>query len=435
MARTTTATRLYLLTAREIQNAKDGDYSDGGGLTLRVSEATNSASWVWRFTAPSGRRREMGLGPVFRGSVKQAGDSLTSARGAAHEAREQIRRGLDPLTERDERKRKAHEADQARKAQANRERWTLARCARDYHARTIEKTRTTKHAAQWISSLENHMPAGVWHAPVVDINPPVLLKALEEASAHERARRAGDLNETMRRVRQRLDAVWEDAIFYGRATTNPALAIRRKLSESRPASTKGRLAALDYRQAPALLNRIRGASGTAVRCLEFAVLTASRTSEALLAEWAEVDVESRVWVVPEERMKMGEPHTVHLSERAVEILRGQLGKDTRLIFPSTHTNEGKAKPMSNMAMLSVLDRLGVRRQTTVHGLCRATFSTWANETAAARPDVIEAALAHSEADKVRRAYNRAAFDEERRALLVAWANFLEPQVAAIALAA
>jgi hypothetical protein len=44
---------------------------------------------------------------------------------------------------------------------------------------------------------------------------------------------------------------------------------------------------------------------------------------------------------------------------------------------------------------------------TVHGLCRATFNTWAHETAAARPDVIEACLAHKEADRVKAAYNRA----------------------------
>lgn len=423
MARKPTAARLHILTAREIQNANDGDYSDGAGLTLRVAEATNTASWVMRYTAPSGKRREMGLGPAFRGSLKQAGDALTSARDAAHDARELLRRGLDPLTERDERKRKAHEAELSRKEQASRERWTLARCARDYHERTVEKKRTAKHAAQWISSLENHLPASVWHASINDIDPPALLNALEAATAHESARRAGDLGETLRRVRQRLDAVWEDAIFYGRATTNPAQAIRRKLNASRPVNATGRLAALDYRQAPALLARIRAMPGTAARCLEFAVLTASRTSEALLAEWAEFDLEARVWVVPACRMKMNEEHTVHLSGRVIEILRGQIGQSTRYVFPTLQRSE-TAKPMSNMAMLAVLDRLGVRNLTTVHGLCRATFSTWANETAVARPDVVEAALAHAEADKVRRAYNRAAFENERRALLTAWADYL-----------
>ena len=73
--------------------------------------------------------------------------------------------------------------------------------------------------------------------------------------------------------------------------------------------------------------------------------------------------------------------------------------------------------MSNMAMLTVLDRMVMRDRTTVHGLCRATFSTWANDTGAARPAVIEACLAHQEADQVKAAYNRAQFADERTALM------------------
>jgi hypothetical protein len=77
-----------------------------------------------------------------------------------------------------------------------------------------------------------------------------------------------------------------------------------------------------------------------------------------------------------------------------------------------------------MAMLAMLDRLGMRERTTVHGLCRATFSTWAHELAVARGEVIEACLAHREADKVKAAYNRAQFNDERRVLLAKWAAYL-----------
>ena len=122
-------------------------------------------------------------------------------------------------------------------------------------------------------------------------------------------------------------------------------------------------------------------------------------------------------------MKAGEPHLVPLSPRALEVLKGQAGQHARWVFPSIMKG-CEDKPQSNMAMLTVLKRLGVRDKTTVHGLCRATFSTWANETGAARPDVIEAALAHEEANRVRAAYNRATFNEERRALLLAWSQFL-----------
>lgn len=418
---------LHRLTARQVHQAGEGDHADGGGLVLRVRAV--SASWVLRFTAPSGRRREMGLGACRRGSLAQVGDSITAARRLAHEAREVLLSGEDPLEVRWRRRAVAAEADATRRAERTRQRWTLCRCARDYHERVIEPTRTDKHAAQWIASLENHVPAALWNRPIEEIEPPELLQALLAIKPHERARNltnGAKVAETVQRIRQRLDAVFEDAIFHRRCTANPTAAVRRKMRETMPRKEGGQFAALPYKEAPTLLARLREAQGMAARCLEFAVLTAARTSEALGVEWSEIDLEERTWLVPAERMKASgkeraEAHLVHLSPGAVDVLRGQLGQHCRLVFPSTIKKDA---PQSNMAMLAVLDRLGVRDRTTVHGLCRATFSTWAYETAAARPDVIEACLAHREADKVKAAYNRAQFNDERRALMAAWADYL-----------
>jgi integrase len=412
---------LHQRTAREIHAAREGDLGDGGGLVLRVGTA--GASWVLRYTSPAGKRREMGLGIAHRVNVAQAGQSLTTARQMAHEARELLRQGIDPLDAREARRQALRDAEAARKADQSREHWTLARCARDYHERVIERTRTGKHSAQWISSLEHHLPAALWRAPIGSITPPALLEALMAATPHERARRPGDLGETLRRVRQRLDSVFEDAAFFGRCTTNPAAAIKRKLREQRPANERGELLALDYHLAPALMARIRSMPGTAARCLEFAVLTASRTSEALLASWDEFDVDRGVWTIKAERMKAGEAHFVPLSARALDLVKAQAGQTTALVFPTPQAGR-EGKPLSNMALLATLDRLGVREKTTVHGLCRATFSTWANDTEAARPDVVEACLAHREADLVRAAYNRASFNQQRRDLLAAWSVYL-----------
>jgi integrase len=422
-----TAATLNLLTTKQVQHAGDGDISDGGGLLLRVRG--QSCSWVLRYTAPTGRRREMGLGVCHRGSPAQAAGSLTGARDAAHTAREHLRQGVDPIQARERSREAEREAEAATKATKARERWTLARCARDFHERVIEPTRTDKHGAQWIASLENHIPATLWHKPIADIEPPELLQALTDIKPHERARnltKGARVAETVQRIRQRLDAVFEDAIFHRRCTSNPAAAVRRKLSEAMPRKDAGQFAALPYKEAPAFMGRLRDAQGTAARCLEFAVLTAARTNEALGATWAEIDMETATWLVPAERMKASgkdkaEPHLVHLSARAVALLKGQQGQHGLYVFPSVAKEDA---PQSNMAMLAVLDRLSVRDQTTVHGLCRATFSTWAYETAAARPDVIEACLAHREADKVKAAYNRAQFADERRALLAAWAGYL-----------
>jgi integrase len=413
--------KLHLLTARGVLAAGAGDHSDGGGLFLRVNGP--SVNWVLRYTAPSGRRREAGLGVVHRSSLALAGDSLIAARDAAREARDLLRVGVDPLAAREQKRVAERVAIEARKAERAKDYWTLARASRDYHQRVIEPTRTPKHSAQWISSLENHVPAGVWNAPISSITAPLLLTALTQIGHHERARNVKGVMplETIRRIRQRLDAVFEDCVFYERCAANPAAAIRRKMTEELPAKDSGKFAALPYKEAPAVIQRLRGMPGTSARCLEFAVLTASRTSEALGARWAELDLQAGTWLVDATRMKAKEDHLVHLSPRAVEIIRGQLGQHTELVFPSAWKEDSA---LSNMSMLVLLKRMRLKERTTVHGLCRATFSTWANETAAARPDVIEACLAHEEGNRVRASYNRASFNADRKLLLLAWSGYL-----------
>jgi integrase len=423
MVRNRSAARLHLLTVRELQAAQEGDHSDGGGLLLRVRDG--SASWVFRYTSATGKRREMGLGSAHVANAKQSGASLSTARDLAHDARDLLARRLDPIDERDKARDATKQAVAAAKVEKARAQLTLARAARAYHERAIEPRLTTKHAAQWIAALENHIPAELWQCPIAEIDAPMLLAALSGVRSLEGG---GHVPETLQRVRQRLDAVFEDAIFHGHCTTNPAAAIRRKMRETLPRKKAGKFAALPHREAPAFMAQLRQADGTAARCLEFAVLTGARTSEVLLLEWVEIDFEQRLWIVPAEKMKADEEHVVYLSPRALQVLEGMRGVDRRLVFPST---VAEGQPMSNMAMLAVLDRMGMRNRTTVHGLCRATFSTWANDTAVARPEVIEACLAHQERNLVRAAYNRAQFTEERRRLMDAWAAFLATPAADI----
>ena len=179
-------------------------------------------------------------------------------------------------------------------------------------------------------------------------------------------------------------------------------------------------AAMDYRKLPAFIKRLQTAPGTAARCLEFAILTGARTTEALNAEWSEIDFEARTWTIPVVRMKARQKHMVYLFDRTLEILEAQRGQNDQLVFPSV---TGSGKPMSNMSLAMTLRRLG-EKQVTVHGF-RASFSTWAYEMNIATPGAIEASLAHRERDRLTAAYNRATFIAERRALMTAWSSFVE----------
>lgn len=395
------------LTPAAVRSAGDGEHHDGAGLVLRVAGA--AASWTLRYTSPAGERRRMGLGSAERDSLPAAARSLKLARELALEARLALLRDADPLALKRERRAAARAEAEAARAHKRRSSATLARVARDYHARVIEPQRSAKHGAQWIASLEQ-LPAAVWHAQIDEITAPALLDALAAVAART--------PETAQRMRQRLESIFADACFRGLCTANPAAATKAKLREvaSKPRPESHR--ALPWREVPDFVRSLREQPGTAARALEFALLTVARTGEVIGATWQEFD--ASVWTVPAGRMKGGEAHTVHLSERARQLLAEQRALGTAYVFASPMD---PARPLSNMAMLTLLRRMRYADRTTVHGLCRASFSTWSNETAAARPDVTEACLAHREADLVRRAYNRAAFTAERAALLEAWCRF------------
>ncbi len=410
MGRQRVPSRIHLLSTRRVQTAGAGDHTDGGGLVLRVT--ANAASWVLRYTAPNGKRREMGLGGALRNNATVAGSSLTDARSLAQDARTKLQQGLDPIDERDRVRAERKAAASAHKIAEAAERLTLARAARAYHERVIEPNRSTKHSNDWINSLEQHISASLWHKPLAEVEAPELLDVMVAVFA--------EVPETAARIRQRLEAVFEDGVFRKQCATNPANAIRRKLRETVRARERGHYAALDYRLVPQFVRRLRTQPGIAARALEFALLTAARTNEVVGLTWSELDVQAAIWRVPPERMKAREEHLVYLSPRALAIVAEMRWLNAPNVFPSPRDTR---KPLSNMAMLTLLRRMDVAGETTVHGLCRATFATWSADHAIARDEVTEACLAHREADRTKASYNRAKFAAERRQLLNAWANY------------
>jgi len=403
---------LHLLSPREVQVADVGEHADGAGLFLRVTKV--GGSWIFRYTAPSGDRRTIGLGKLERATIAEAGASLKRARDLAQAQRLLLEEGKDPVEQRRAGRQQAKDLVAAVKARAESDELTLARAARDYHGRVIEPRFTEKHGKLWIASLENNIPAEIWNKPIDQITPVELFQVLADMRRR--------VPETTDKVRQRLDKVFDDAAFFGRCSTNPARMVRHKVTETPRGRKEGHYAALLFEEVPAFLHGLRQQPGAAARALEFALLTAARTGEVLGAVWPEIDEQESTWRVPAERMKGGEPHVVFLSSPALAIVEKMRRFGGIYIFPSPLDPR---RQLSTMSMLQVLKRMGYQTRTTVHGVCRASFSTWANDTDAARPDVIEACLAHRETDLVRAAYNRAAFHAERAALLRAWADFCE----------
>ncbi|MCU0671130.1 MAG: site-specific integrase, partial [Myxococcota bacterium] len=159
--------------------------------------------------------------------------------------------------------------------------------------------------------------------------------------------------------------------------------------------------------------------------LRLQLICATRPGELRSARWQEFDLAAKVgpvWRVPAERMKARREHVVPLPRQAVALLRELAGlqgsEPGALLFRSAL---GSEQAISENTLGLAIRRLGF--DATAHG-ARHTFSTIANEDHLARPEVIEAALAHAVPGVAGR-YNTAGYLGERRDLLQRWADLLD----------
>jgi integrase len=172
---------------------------------------------------------------------------------------------------------------------------------------------------------------------------------------------------------------------------------------------------MSYEKVPQLIAQLRGRKAVAALALEFTILTATRTGEALGATWTEVDLDKAVWTIPASRMKAGKEHRVPLSARAIEILEAVKLLDSAWLFPAM-----RGGAMSGMAMSMLLRRMKV--DVTVHGF-RSSFRDWSAECTSYAHEVCEMALAHVIGNKAEAAYRRGDMFEKRRRLMEDWASF------------
>lgn len=133
-------------------------------------------------------------------------------------------------------------------------------------------------------------------------------------------------------------------------------------------------------------------------------------------------MDAALWIIPAERMKMRAEHRVPLSRQAVEVLAimRQLNGERELVFASPSY---KVKPISENTMNAALRRMGYDT-ATAHGF-RSLFSTVTNEYDRTLGDVVERALAHQDRNKVRAAYLRSTFLNDRVLLMQWWADYLD----------
>ena len=227
--------------------------------------------------------------------------------------------------------------------------------------------------------------------------------------------------ESASRIRGRIEAVldWAKVREY-RDGENPARwrGHLDKILPKRGKFSRSHHDAVPYVDMPEFMAEIRRKAGVSARALEFTILTAARTGEAIGARWSEIDFDAKLWTLPAGRVKAGAEHRVPLSDRAFEVL-STLRRDGDFVFLSKHTG----KPISNMAMLEIV-RILRGKGATVHGF-RSSFRDWAAEQTSYPHEMCEIALAHAVGNKVEAAYRRGDMMEKRRRLMSDWAVYCE----------
>lgn len=391
MARTTRP-----LTNTEILRAKASEKEltlhDGDGLFLIV-KTSGKKLWRFRYQRPTTKQRTMiGLGafPAL---------SLADARGLRADYLALLANGIDPQIQ-------SQVAEEQEQIALDSIFSTVA--ANWFQLKS--KSVTPDYAKDIWRSLEKDVFPAIGEIPVQQIKARKLVETLDPIKAR------GAL-ETVRRLVQRINEIMIYAVNTGLLDANPASGVGMAFEKPK----KQNMPTLRPEELPKLMRSLVMSNlSVSTRCLiEWQLLTLVRPSEASGARWAEIDLDAKLWSIPAERMKSKREHVVPLSLQALEILEVMkpISAHRKHVFPSR--NDPK-QSMNSQTANAALKRIGYGGKLVAHGL-RSIASTALNE-AGFNPDVIEAALAHSDRNEVRKAYNRSTYLIQRVELMDWWGD-------------
>lgn len=380
--------------------AKEYKLFDGGGLYLSVTP--KSKKW-WRLKyLIDGKEKRLSLG-VYPDT------SLQDARRKREELRTLIAKGIDPALKRKEKKEeiKAEEIKSQNTFRNVSTEWVELQRSR------LGETTLSKYER----ALERDFYPVIGNKSMNDINRQDLIsisKVIQDRGAVETAHRLLNL----------CNQIWRYALQLDKVEHNIVNDISKK-DVLQPIKKKHFRTITDKERIGELMAAIDNYTGefTTKAALKLLTLTFVRPYNIRFAEWGEFDLKKGVWIIPADKMKMKREHIIPLSLQAVKILEAiyPYTKDAKYVF---HSPISRLKPISENTLNQALKRLDFGGEIVSHGF-RAMFSTIAYESGLFRGEVIEDLLAHQETNQVKRAYNRAAYENEKRELMQWWADYLQ----------
>lgn len=387
------------LTNNEILKAKpqekDFTLHDGDGLFLLI-KTSGKKLWRFRYQRPNSiSRTNLSLGSY---------PALTLA--VARQMRDQylslLAQGIDPQKQQEEvSEQRQIELDSIFSVVAGR--WFLLK----------SKSVTEDYAKDIWRSLEKDIFPSIGGISVQTLKARTIVEALEPIKAR------GAL-ETVRRLVQRINEIMIYAVNTGLIDANPASGVGMAFEKPK----KQNMPTVRPEELPKLMRSIAISNlSITTRCLiEWQLLTIVRPSEASGTQWKEINLNERLWIIPAERMKAKREHIVPLSPQSIEILEimKSISSNRTFVFPSRNNPQ---KMMNSQTANAALKRIGYGGKLVAHGL-RSIACTALNE-AGFNSDVIEAALAHSDRNEVRKAYNRSTYLKKRTELMNWWGEFVK----------
>ncbi|EOU9528825.1 tyrosine-type recombinase/integrase [Cronobacter dublinensis] len=399
------------LTDTKVRSAKpkEKEYSlvDGDGMFLLIHP---NGSKYWRFRFRFGGKQHLMAFGVYPET------SLADARQKREEARRLVAAGVDP-----------REHKRAVKEEQAKEVITFESVARDWHASNQKWSES--HSGRVLKSLEDNLFDTIGKRNIADLKTQDLLKPLKAVEMSGRL-------EVAARLQQRTTSIMRFAVQSGLIDYNPA----QELAGAIATAKRQHRASLDFDRIPELLHRIDSYTGRPLTRLavELTLLVFIRSSELRFARWSEVDFETAMWTIPEERKplegvkhshrgsKMRTPHLVPLSHQALAILEKikSLSGNRELIFVGDHDSR---KPMSENTVNKALRVMGYDTKVEVcgHGFRTMACSSLIESGLWSR-DAVERQMSHMERNSVRAAYiHKAEHLDERKLMLQWWADFLD----------
>lgn len=383
------------LTDVKIRQAKPGantvKLTDSNGLILEI-KPNGAKSWRYRYKL-DGRENMFAIGNYPEVSLQEA-------REAREKARALVKQGKHPSHERQASKASQID-DNANTFKSMGEAWKKAHSANwsGYYLKQVKR------------GLEVDLYPYIGNRPMRSITPADMLGVFDRIV--ERGAPSVAVN-----VRQ-----WASAIFcYGvgklKADFDPVAALRHQIVKPKTENAE----AMSIERLKMFMLKLKDYGGlrTTQLAIKLMLYTFVRTVEMRRGVWTEVNLDDALWVIPGGKMKMNRTHMIPLSRQSVAIL-----KELKTITGAgVHMFPNSRRPddiMSATTINRAMEYLGV--PNTGHDF-RATASTHLYEMGYPE-DWVEMQLAHAEKKKTKAAYNHAKYLQDRRAMMQAWADWLD----------